>query len=176
MTRIHLSSIEKKAADLLQSAGIKEIPVPVEAVAARLGLKVEWAPLGEEVSGVLVLNSGTATIGVNRSQALVRQRFTIAHEIGHYLLHGKSAELFIDKGYAAVFRGASAAKGEDPQEIQANQFAAALLMPRESVQKEIATHSFDLGDEQALSILAIRFKVSLQAMTFRLSNLGVFSR
>lgn len=166
--------IEDQAAQLLERAQALRLPVPVELVAHRLGLTVEPAPLGEGVSGVLVISDGSATIGVNQSHPAVRQRFTVAHEIGHYLLHRKSGDLFIDKAYTAVFRDTKSSAGEDRIEVQANLFAAALLMPQDLVLREIRHCKFDLGDEDALEQLAATFNVSQQAMSYRLSNLGVF--
>lgn len=167
-------AIEDRAAKVLQKAEALRAPVPVDLVAHRLGLVVEATTLGDDVSGVLVVRDGKGTIGVNQTHPSVRQRFTIAHEIGHYVLHRERSSLFIDKSYTAVYRDTRSSKGDDRPEIQANQFAAALLMPRELVLAEVEKHGFDLGDEAALERLAEKFQVSLQAMTYRLSNLGIF--
>lgn len=167
-------SIEQRAVQLLEEHGAMRAPVPVELIAHRLGLVVESAALGNDVSGLLVVKDGRGTIGVNQTHVPVRQRFTIAHEIGHYVLHREEAELFIDKGYAAARRDRTTSTGEDYGEIQANAFAAALLMPEPLVSAEVDRLAFDLGDEDALEALADKFQVSLQAMTFRLSNLEIF--
>ena len=151
--------------------------MPVDIVAHRLNLEVEAAPLGEGVSGVLVVNDKAGTIGYNATQSVVRQRFTIAHEIGHYILHAAEAKdpLFIDKQYTASYRrDAASAKGEDIQEIQANSFAASLLMPEDLLLQELERMRFDMVDEDALIQLSDKFEVSTQAMSIRLGGLGVF--
>jgi Zn-dependent peptidase ImmA (M78 family) len=176
MTTRTNKGIETRAADLLRETNCFAIPVAVDKVAYRLGLAVEAAELGDDVSGILVVKNESGTIGYNESQAPVRQRFSIAHEIGHYVLHREHERLFIDKSYSAVFRrDQNSSTGEDLREIQANQFAAALLMPEELLAKEIAGFSLDLGDELALTALASRFQVSSQAMSLRLAHLGILA-
>lgn len=169
------SRIEAQAKEVLGAAGIQTAPVPVETVAYRFGLELEPAQLGDDVSGLLVVVNGQGTIGYNSTHPYVRQRFTIAHEIGHYVLHQNEEQLFIDKQYTAVYRrDQTSSTGEQLREIQANHFAAALLMPEALVLKEIEGLDFDLGDEKALTLLATKFQVSAQAMLLRLSHLGFF--
>ena len=171
--------IEKKAEAILRETNVYYLPIPVVEVARRLKLSVEAASLGENVSGLLVLRDGNgAVIGYNNSHSEVRQRFTIAHEIGHFVLHQEQTHksLFIDKKYAAVYaRNDQSSTGENKYEIQANAFAAALLMPTDLLRTEIDLTGFDLADERVLSELAKKFKVSTQAMAYRLANLGVLS-
>lgn len=103
----------------------------------------------------------------------MRQRFTIAHEIAHFLLHVKKnnkSQLFIDRS-VTFRRDENSATGDDNHEVEANQLGAALLMPRELVQQEIKKHDLDLDDEDAISFLAKRFQVSAAAITNRLANL-----
>lgn len=168
--------IDQLAEDVLRQTGCDRIPVPVDRVARMLGLKVEAARFGDNVSGVIVFADDSATIGYNIAQAPVRQRFTIAHEIGHFKLHHQKRTLFIDKHYTEVYRRDQAsATGDYLIERQANQFAAALLMPRHLLFQELQKVKFDLGDEIALEELAERFQVSAQAMSIRIANLGFFS-
>ncbi len=169
-----LSNIEKQAAKILKKTGIDAAPVPVHLVAQRLGLLVESAPLGDEVSGLLVVDGDMGVIGYNATHPSVRQRFTIAHEVGHYILHRADTTLFIDERYFSAFRDQRSSSGADPKEREANAFAASLLMPTHLVRREIEHQRFDLADEDALSSLAATFQVSVQAMAFRLSNLGLF--
>lgn len=169
--------IEAEASKLLQQADVVALPINVESIARYLGLTVEATQLGDNVSGLLVLDKDRGSIGYNKDQSTVRQRFTIAHEIGHFVLHRNTQSLFIDKKYnSGVYqRNERSSTGEDPQEVQANRFAAALLMPRSLVVAEVANSEFDLGDERGLSELAHKFRVSTQAMAFRLANLGLLS-
>lgn len=174
MKYLATKEIEKRASELLTSLRAMDVPVRVDVVAHRLGLSVEYAPLGDEVSGLLLIENGHGTIGINETHSEVRQRFTLAHEIAHYSLHRSQSELFIDKKYMAVFRDSTSSSGEDRTEIQANQFAAALLMPRTLLESKIKERGFDLGDESVLERFASEFEVSTQAMAYRLANLGTF--
>lgn len=169
-------SLEDRAEDILRSAGGYQIPVPITLVANSLGLRVSPANLSDDISGMLVIEDGRGSVGYNANHALVRQRFTIAHELGHFVLHRGSHDVFIDKKkHTAMFRRDHvSAAGVDPLEIEANQFAATLLMPKNLVLREISDLDFDLADEDTLSLLAHRFEVSTQAMSIRLSALGIF--
>jgi Zn-dependent peptidase ImmA (M78 family) len=171
------NTIEKRATDLLAELGCNTLPVPIDRIAAKLGIRLETADLGEDVSGVLVVTDSGCTIGCNWSDPAVRQRFTIAHEIGHFVLHRKSGSLFIDKQYAGIYkRDKNSSSGVQRREVEANRFAAALLMPAETLAKAFEFLQFDLGDESALEELARKFEVSSQAMSFRLSHLGLLGQ
>ena len=172
MPPLTISEIESRADKLILKYSTP--PIPVHRVALGLGILVEPAVFGDDVSGVLFVQNETGVIGFNREHSSVRQRFTIAHEIGHFVLHRQESQLFIDKGYRAFFRDVQSAKGKDRREVKANAFAAALLMPSRLVQKAVKSHAFDLGDDRgALIELATLFEVSTQAMSFRLANLGL---
>jgi Zn-dependent peptidase ImmA (M78 family) len=166
-------NLEARAEKTLRDTDAYRVPVAIEAVARRLNLTMEAAALGENVSGMLVVKSGRGAIGYNSAHARVRQRFTISHEIAHYLLHAKKSEkaqLFIDR-HVAFRRDEKSSTGVDHDEVEANQFGAALLMPRGLVQQEIQRHDLNLDDEEAISLLAKRFNVSTAAMSNRLANL-----
>lgn len=168
-----MTQIERRAQQILKKFGIKEPPVPIKQVAQELGLNIEPAALGNEVSGILVIQGDKGIIGYNRAHAEVRQRFTIAHELAHYLLHRGERPIFIDRKYAVYLRSGKSSTGEDLQEIQANQMAAALLMPSRQIRAAVRDTVFDLGDEEGIRELAEHFAVSTQAMSFRLLNLGL---
>lgn len=165
---------ERKAVNLLAELGIDGLPVEVEDVARRLGIRVENADLGDDVSGVLVRSGEHAVIGVNWTHHPNRRRFTIAHEIGHYLLHEEGT--YIDKGTHARFRDEQSGSGTDQEEIEANAFAAALLMPAKKVREEARRRPFDPADDADLNALALTFGVSSQAMSFRLANLKLLGQ
>jgi IrrE N-terminal-like domain len=95
-------------------------------------------------------------------------------EIGHYVMHVKTSmqsRLFIDR-YVA-FRDDESSAGNDGEEVEANAFGAALLMPARLVREEIKKHDLDLDDEDDLGALARKFNVSTSAMSYRLVNLGL---
>jgi len=137
------------------------------------GIQVDCTDLGHEVSGLLLKREEGAVIGVNGRDPPTRQRFTIAHELGHHVLHG-NRELFVDKNYIVHFRDGNSSGGVDPLEVEANHFAAELLMPSERVQELFKKRPFDMDDTRELRKLATIFGVSGPAMTARLSSLGLF--
>jgi len=170
--------IERRALNLLRESGQLQAPIDVESVAKHLGIRVEYANLDDDCSGVLVKSDdGSAVIGVNWDHHSNRQRFTIAHEIGHFALKHEGGT-FVDKGaYVNVkFRDQDAYSGTSSDERQANHFAAALLMPAPLVRSAFqADRMLDPSDDEALASLAHGFEVSPQAMMFRLQNLGLLS-
>jgi Zn-dependent peptidase ImmA (M78 family) len=173
--RIHHA--EQRAVEILAKLRILRAPVPVEKIALQLGLLVKRAAFGDDVSGLLVVQDGRGVIGINAAHSSTRQRFTIAHELGHFVLHPSAMPVFIDKSflkpYFTAFRNSTSATGEDRIEREANSFAAALLMPAELVHQAIAELSVDLADDDEVDELAKRFQVSRQAMSFRLANLAI---
>ena len=162
-------SIERRAEQLLAKAGVDTAPVPVKQVATHLGIKLELTDLGEDCSGVLVRNGNRAVIGINDKQHSNRQRFSIAHEIAHLILH--EGDTYIDKGYRVHFRDLESGSGTKFEEMEANAFAAALLMPAKWVRDAFRQQPFDLTEDDSLELLAKKFEVSTQAMTYRLMNL-----
>jgi Zn-dependent peptidase ImmA (M78 family) len=165
--------IEQRTEELLRSSGTCRVPVPIERVAQYLNLITTATALGDDISGLLLVENKKAVIGYNSMHAPVRQRFTLAHEIGHFVLHVKGSSqsrLFIDK-YVVYRRDQQSSKGDDQEEVEANAFAAALLMPARLVRSEIKRHDLDLDDEDDLCVLANRFDVSTSAMSNRLVNL-----
>lgn len=168
------AAVTREARKLLEEAGVTKPPVDVEALAAMVGAVVSYEVFKEDLSGVLVKKPSRSVIGVNSFHARTRQRFTIAHEIGHLLLKHKG-EVFVDQ--TVMKRDARSAQATDPQEIAANQFAAELLMPRNLVLDAVAERQRrrpELSASMLVEDLAAFFEVSSQAMEYRLTNLGMF--
>jgi Zn-dependent peptidase ImmA (M78 family) len=169
--------IESQATEILSELKIKSVPIQVEKIAKKLGLDVVQRDLGSNVSGVLYVQNGKGTIGYNPNESEVRKRFTIAHEIGHFVLHKINNDMFIDKKEFKLFRNEQSSTGEHRMEQEANAFAAALLMPKELLITEIKKFKIDLSDDEDDSIrnLAKKFEVSATAMTYRIDNLNLFT-
>lgn len=133
---------------------------------------------GKGASAILVISGEKGTIGYNSKDPLVRQRFTLAHEIGHYRLHKNESELFVDKDFLIKkFRNTNSTYSaqEYLQEQQANAFAAALLMPEHLLKAELAKEdTYDYNEIDLIQLLAKKFQVSVAAMSFRISNLNLF--
>jgi Zn-dependent peptidase ImmA (M78 family) len=168
--------IARASAEALAQRGGNAIPVPVEDLAGMLGLRVLYRDLDPDLSGALVVGPRESYILVQQRDSENRQRFTIAHEIGHHCLghqFARGEHVHVDHGHHISLRGPRAAAGLDAKEIEANQFAASLLMPAVAVR----AHADQLGGpplrDRAVSELAERFAVSEQAMTIRLDVLGL---
>jgi Zn-dependent peptidase ImmA (M78 family) len=170
ITRPRYSRIAKEATMLLRKNSVVGFPVPVERLAESIGAKVVFNNFNEEISGLLLRTNENLIIGVAKEQPLTRQRFTIAHEIGHILLH-EFSDVHVDKNFAVMFRSAESSTAQDVFEIEANAFAAELLMPEAFLEKELRTTSLDVEDDEQLRRLAKKYQVSSQAMTYRLHNL-----
>ena len=168
MKSTKIQAIKSKAKNLLQKCEITQAPIDVEKVATSLGIVVRRTPTEDDISGFLLRNpDGSAVIGINALHHSNRQRFTIAHEIGHFELH-KHDQVHVDRSIIKLRSGASS-KGEDSEEIEANGFAAELLMPQELLDKDLQKSDFtDLNDERRMQLLAKKYQVSVQAMTNRL--------
>jgi Zn-dependent peptidase ImmA (M78 family) len=165
--------IEQIVRSLRAKHGINEPPVPVEQLARKLGLIVQVQPFKGELSGILVREGGNVIVGVNALHHPNRRRFTIAHEIGHFLLH-EGDRVFVDRGYKINLRNPTSSHGTDLEEIEANTFASLLLIPEEFLFRDLAEEGVDIEDTDAVSRvvsrLAQKYRVSQQAMSLRLLN------
>lgn len=162
---------------LLTKREIHTAPVPVADLAKSLGVEVRFQPAETTLSGFLVrdLSQQQAVIGVNLNHHWKRQRFTIAHELGHFLLHQQEG-VHVDRaeqGLLVKLRNQDSSTGLDVEEKEANLFAAELLMPIAFLQTDLESYAeIDLLDEEVLKPLADRYQVSTQALTFRLAYLN----
>lgn len=162
----------RAAQELLQRAGISKPPIPIERIARHLGAEVRREPFEGDLSGMLFREGDRTIVGVNSLHPRSRQRFTIAHEIGHLELHEREG-IHLDRKFPIVRRrdGLSSLAVE-PTEIEANSFAAELLMPASMLEDDIDEADPFFEDEELTGWLANRYDVSLQAMAIRLGNLG----
>lgn len=164
----------RKAQQVLNENNVQGQCVDVYSLASRYADVIEQE-LSDEVSGVFIPKGDRKFIVVNKNHALVRRRFTVAHELGHALLHEYSTA-HADKKFR--FRDARSSEGTALEEIEANQFAAELLMPREWIVKDIEQCHFELelNDENDVQFdlwvgeLAQKYEVSKQAMRIRLAS------
>lgn len=169
------SSLEARARKLLDDLSIRNIPVPVERIARALGAQVRFSPLDEELSGLICIKDGIPIIGVNTLHHPHRQRFTIAHEIAHLQLHREhiTSAVHVDKRFAesVLKRDAASATGTEWLEIEANHFAAALLMPKHVLVEMLTASPIDIDDEGPLEELSRKFHVSKATLQFRIRNI-----
>ena len=150
--REHLS-----AQDLLNRFELKEPPIDVYLLAKVLEVDVQFSS-DLNCSGALKVEGGVpwhATILVAQDSSETHKRFTVAHEIGHLILHDvRAGTMWRDTD----FRG-------NRQEQQANGYAAKLLMPQWMLDSLAHRHNYDART------LASIFHVSDEAMKYRLDNL-----
>lgn len=154
---------QRAAREVLAQAQVERPPVDVERLAKLCGGAVLRKPFEDALSGVLVAFEGWAVIGVNKKHSPVRQRFTIAHELGHHVL--------VHHDRFHIDLGPTDAHGHPPgydwqSERGANDFAAEVLMPTDFVRA-----AFEKSP--SVSALARTFEVSELAMGYRLLNLGL---
>lgn len=141
----------ESAAEAVLNASGRKIPVDLVQVIRDQGISLK--SLDGDFSGKLDRQS--KTIYVNMSDNPARKSFTVAHELGHYLLHDCDDVLYRGQNYS-----------NDPKELEANEFAACLLMPR----KEFVEAFEALGGN--LNSIAEHFGVSRPAVAFRADRIG----
>ena len=174
-TRVKETKSEGRARSVLARDGVRQPPVPVDELAGRLGITVRYSPSEEEVAGVLYRDGDSVSMIVNSSSEKSRQRFTVAHEIGHFLLH--KGAVYLDKRVRVNLLDRGPGLATAFEEIQANQFAAELLMPREWMIEEVDRRLQDerqTSEDDLLDGLAKHFNVSRDAVEYRLANLGAW--
>jgi Zn-dependent peptidase ImmA (M78 family) len=171
---MNIKLIHSKVNAILKMVYPIELPVDIEDIAIKRGLTVMPYELGPDVSGLLAIKDGKGTIGYNVTEAKVRRRFTIAHELGHYELHKDKSDLFVDKQF--IYRSQNSANTVDHQvmEHEANYFASCILMPTDQVRKVLDSMDIDLVTEEGIKELAKMFEVSTTAMSLRITKLGFF--
>lgn len=153
----------RRAEQLHDALGITEAPVDVEAIAEFLEFTVIPFEFPESTSGVTYIEDKVKTIGVNSLHAPVRQRFSIAHELGHYLMGHEN----YDYGATYVEDRPTFLDPQNRQEVEANEFAAQLLMPPRMLKLDVAKTGLDA------TAFAKRYNVSEQAMWIQLIDLGL---
>lgn len=150
-----------QAKQLLERHWNGRLPVDPKAIAEKAGARVivDSSLAAQGLSGMFDIEDGIPTIRYNPNEPRSRQRFTIGHEIGHFMLnHGRAYRDPVANFSAGSF---------NPVEAAANRFAACLLMPADAIEDAIKESS-----DLTVSGLAETFGVSELAMKYRLINLG----
>ena len=138
-------------------------PVKLGSLAKALGIRVLRATLPRGISGEIRQEDGDFVIRVNRHEAKHRQRFTLAHEIAHFLLHRH--QIIEDGGWSenVLLRSGQPAQVE----FEANRLASDLILPSNLVENAVKEYSGPLVDE-VIEDLARKFGVSITAMEIKL--------
>jgi len=140
-----------------------ELPVKLGALASELGLIVKKATLPANISGEIKEVNGQVIIRINRHDANSRQRYTLAHEIAHFLLH----KHLLKDGIADDVLYRSALSNEI--EAEANRLAADIVMPLDAVRDLWKKHNPDapnkeityerIADELGVSVIALKIRL-----------------
>ena len=170
---IRRRKIRELVQTLLTEAKVTEAPVPVWEIARKIGARIVVESLDGDLSGFLYRDASQKIIGVNTQHASVRQNFTVAHELAHLLLHDQE-QLHLDRAFSTVrLRDDVSSQGVDGDEIEANLFAAEILMPEGFLRRDLSgQRTLDLYEEDLIPELARKYGVSVQALMFRLQYLG----
>lgn len=149
------------AAEVLRAYWDQKLPIRVDLIAQRMGVGLFPRPMNYSGHFVAADHEGNSTgrpaILFNTNESASRQRFTIAHELGHFVLgHGTSP-----RDTSQVFASSN------PKERAANQFAAHLLMPADAIRMMVSQGHTSTND------LAGIFGVSPAAMGYHLVNMGL---
>ncbi|MEB6670614.1 ImmA/IrrE family metallo-endopeptidase [Acinetobacter pittii] len=171
--------IEEMAYSYLVNGSDTQAPIDIENIIIKNGVKIrEDSSLGTGVIGQITYSDDVAIISINPSENMYksRRRFTLAHEFGHYVLHsdGEKRE-FIDKS-ETMFRS----DFSNDFEIEANHFAACILMPEQSlidtgmeIVEQFEGKESEYSEDEFIRRMALVFQVSIQSMRYRLKNLEI---
>ncbi|MGP3979584.1 ImmA/IrrE family metallo-endopeptidase [Streptomyces sp. KR80] len=150
----------------LQDAGVPalaelDLSGLIAAWAQVFGIDVAVTQLPGALDGLTWQADGLRLVILGTHPVWTRQRFTLAHELGH-VLAGDAQDLLVESGMAPGL-------AEEPSEIRANAFAAAVLMPEGDLRSDVPA----APDEGAFARLVTRYRVSPSALAARLHVLGL---
>lgn len=148
-----------KAKQILNENSFVEPPVDVYEIARNNGITIKEERFPDDlkdVSGFINIQSSQPVMYVNTSDSPNRKKFTVAHELAHWVLH--QDEIKTDPEKAVLLRMAIGAN-TDPLEQEANAFAAELLVPMDYFQT--------IEDDKSISELAELFQVSTEVIGYR---------
>ncbi|MBD3797205.1 MAG: ImmA/IrrE family metallo-endopeptidase [Campylobacterales bacterium] len=159
---------------LLEKAGMSfKPPVDIEALIKKLDITIDSKPDFRKIKvlGSITIKNSEPVIWINRmaNQLETRKRFTLAHELGHFMLHLAPLEAWSNTtGFNDETIGFNRDDEWDYQEMEANRFAAQILMPIDYVKVEYEKLK---GKSTLVEEMADYFNVSKLAMKYRLESL-----
>jgi Zn-dependent peptidase ImmA (M78 family) len=144
------------AKKVLKDYKLSGVPTDLSVIFKNLGLKYIELNDADDIDGAIIEIKGKPAIAVlNKARPLQRQRFTLAHELGHIFLKHTTRDVYDPEEIKD--------KAKPPQEIEADTFASELLIPYEQLKKYTA-------DMSNIDKLAGTFLVSRQAITLAIMN------
>jgi len=173
-----IQNARQKAVELLKRihSCIKDGYIDVEFLAEKNGISIKREKFDDQkISGYIQTKTNVGTnIVVNKDNSPERQRFTIAHELGHYFLHSAQSVHVDDIATTdlVLYRNEVSSQATHLFEIEANQFAAELLMPEMLISKDVERFQKEnLGMSDIVEKLSKKYNVSQAAMAIRLNRI-----
>ena len=151
--------------DILSPRNDHDYPLDIEKVIKGYHIEICKEDMDYDISGYIEKRELKWIIGVNKYHSKQRQRFTLAHEFAHYVLHRHKIQNQKHQDMA-LFR----TNAVDPIEIEANNFAGELLIPDKHFKKYLDEGITKIGD------LASKFDVSISAIRYKAYKLGYLNR
>lgn len=147
---------------------LREYPVRLGSLARALDVDIKVSSMPTGISGQIAREGNRYVIRVNRNEARERQRFTIGHELSHFLLHKD----VVDASPRGITDNVLYRSGAPERiEYEANRLAADLVMPMALVEQKLRDEFNGIVTEATIESLADSFEVSKAAMEIRLSTL-----
>ena len=166
------TEIKNKVNEVFHETDLVSTPIQIVAIANFYGFKVYQMSMDDNVSGMILSDEKNIKnfdhnkiIVINANHSDTRKRFTIAHELGHYILQNKPNSCYAHRDLGSY----------DSDEKNANSFASALLMPEKDVLNQVKAlkqQSPHINDFSLTSIIANTFDVSFSAAQVRLKKLN----
>ena len=148
---------------------LSEYPVKLGSLAKALNVSIRVSSMSTGVSGQIARAGDGYIIRVNRNEARERQRYTIGHELSHFLLHRD----VIDNSPDGITDNVLYRSGAPENiEYEANRLAADLVMPMPLVERKLREDFGGVVTDATIESLAASFDVSKAAMEIRLSTLA----
>ena len=153
------------ARKVLKDYELSEVPTNLSVLFQGLGLKYIELNDTDDIDGAIIEIDGKPAIAVlNKARPVQRQRFTLAHELGHIFLKHTKRDIYNPEEIRENRRKLTD-KTKPPKEIEADIFASELLIPYQQLKKYTA-------DMSNIEKMAGIFQVSKQAMTLAIMNYG----
>ena len=159
---------------ILDRLGIEEVPIPIVAIMKSLNFQVVAGELKDEISGIIGIDDDLAknfksskVIAINNKDNVGHQRFTMAHELAHYLFD------FYVSNQIVYYNTYNTFEDENEEERRANYFAANLLMPEKKFKKEFDNVVIKNNLYVTVEKLSQIFQVSGEAVRRRISELSL---
>jgi len=148
------------ARKILRDTNSFVIPVPIEKIVDHYGFRVAYLNQpSDRFSGIL--HRGKKAIGINKNHHLFRQRFSLAHELGHYFLdHPDVEEEIPDEENSLLFK---------IYENEADEFAGELLVPKDLLKRIFK-------DTPDIDSLKTKFQVSQHVIIIQISKYGLLMK